>query len=271
MGRVVLITGATSGVGKACAEKLAASGFTVYGASRRVDENAQPPGLPYRLLRGDVTDADSVRACVQRVIAEVERIDVLINCAGFTMEGGVEDCSPEEVFEQFDTNVFGAHRMCREVLPHMRRCGGGLIINMSSVASEFVVPFQSFYSLTKTALDGLTVALRMEGRAFGVQATCINPGDIRSGFTAARRRARAFEEGSPYYEMARRSVEQMRHDEMAGMSPERVARLALKVVKRRRVRSRYFMEPKYRLLVFLKRLAPERLVERGVWSIYVGR
>lgn len=268
MGKVILVTGATSGIGLACADRLASMGHRVYGVGRRVPESGQTAPGGWQMLQCDITNQESVDRCVSRILEEAGRIDVLINCAGFGLGGAVEDCTTEEVKAQFETNFFGTHRMIRAVMPVMRRQGGGMILNMSSVAAEFVIPYQSFYSISKMAMDGLTTAVRMEGKPFGIIAASINPGDVNSGFTAARMQAAALTPESPYYRMAMKSIETMKRDEMNGMAPERVAELVVRLINRRTLKPQYFIEPQYKATVFLKRLLPKSAVEFLLSKMY---
>jgi len=225
---------------------------------------------PYFQIRCDVTDQTSVENLVNRVMEEQGRIDVLINCAGYGLGGGIEDTTVEEAQAQFNTNFFGTHRMIRSVLPVMRSQGQGKIITVSSVASEFAIPFQSFYSTSKMALDGMMLALRMEVRPFGIEAACVNPGDVRSGFTEARNQARGFNPDSPYYEWTRQSVETMKKDEMAGMDPEQVARVVAALVDKKRLRAKYFVESKYKAVMLLKRILPASVVESLLIQLYMA-
>ncbi len=269
--KVILIIGATSGIGRASAERLCALGHRVYGAGRRVGPGPEWAGLPYRALRCDVRDEASIAGCVREVLADAGRIDVLVYCAGFTYAGAVEDMSTEELREQFETNFFGAHRVIREVMGVMRRQGGGTILAISSVGSEFVLPYQSAYSQSKMALDGLILAVRMEGAAFGIRAACVQPGDARTDNTAARRLARRCVESSPYYQGTLAAIERMERDERNGISPDAVARLVARLAGRRRLRPKYRVEPQYRLLVFLKRLLPAGSSERVLMKMYGRR
>ncbi len=225
---------------------------------------------PYYLVRCDITHQASVEDLVNRVMAEQGRIDVLINCAGYGLGGGIEDTTVEEAQSQFNTNFFGTHRMIRAVLPVMRNQGQGKIITVSSVAAEFAIPFQSFYSTSKMALDGMMLALRMEVRPFGIEAACVNPGDVRSGFTDARNQAQGFNPESPYYEWTRQSVETMKKDEMAGMDPEQVARLVAALVDKKRLKAKYFVESKYKALMLLKRILPVSIVENLLTRLYIA-
>ena len=146
--KVLLITGASSGIGKICAEYLHGRGYKVYGASR-----TPPSGIGYPHIRMDVNDDGSVIAGMGEVVDKEGRIDVVVNCAGFGIAGSVEDTSLDEAKAQFETNFFGVLRVCKAVLPSMRRAGSGLIINISSIAGVVSLPFQGFYSAGKFALE----------------------------------------------------------------------------------------------------------------------
>lgn len=268
MPKVVVVSGATSGIGQKCAEQLNMRGYTVYATGRRVGTVSQDDKETYRLVRCDVTDQQSVDKLISQVMEEQGRIDVLINCAGFGLGGGVEDTTVEEAQTQFDINFFGTHRMIREVLPIMRQQRQGVIITVSSVASEFAIPFQGFYSASKMALDGMMQALRMEVRPFGIEATCVNPGDVKSGFTGARHQAQGCQPGTPYYDLSMRSIETMKKDEMAGLYPERVASMVCDLVEKRRLKPKYFVEGKYKAVMILKRILPLQTVENLLVRLY---
>lgn len=266
---VIAVTGATSGMGKACAEGLSASGHRVYGTVFGVEMDPAWEALPYALIPCDVTDQQDVEAFCGRIGDEAGRIDVLVNCAGFAFEGGVEDTTVEEAKSQFEVNLFGTHRIIREVLPVMRRQGGGKIITVSSFAGQVpAIPFQAFYSMSKKALDGLTEAIRTECRPFGIQATSINPGDVKTDFTGHRVRAAALTPESPYYQRSIRSIDAMKESEMGSQGPEVIARLVGRLVKERTLRPKYFVEPKYKAFLFLMRFMSKTRVEKLIESIY---
>src|ERR1700742_2799845 len=182
-GKIVLVTGASSGIGKRCCEYLAGLGMTVYGTSRSLQ--ASDAGK-FRTFKMDVTDDASVLDGVKWIEERHGRLDVVINCAGYGIAGAVEETTPQEAMAQIDTNFFGTHRVCRAVLPLMRRQKGGVIINISSLAGLLAVPFQAFYSASKFAMEGMTEALRMEVRPYGIRVALIEPGDFKSEFPANR-------------------------------------------------------------------------------------
>jgi NAD(P)-dependent dehydrogenase (short-subunit alcohol dehydrogenase family) len=268
-GKVVLITGASSGIGQTCAELLSARGHTVYGTSRK--PASSPAG--YRMLEMDVTQEESVRRAVASVLAKEGRIDVVVNNAGHALAGAIEDTSLEEAQRQLDTNFFGVLRVCHAVLPAMRARGEGLIVNVSSLGGSVGLPFQGLYSASKFALEGFTESLRQELAPFGVQATLVQPGDVRTRITDNRVRARGAGPDSAYrehFETALRIIEQ---EERAGAPPEAVARLVLELLGRENVKVRYTVgHLSQRALAAAKSALPSRTFERAVMSFYgLGR
>jgi NAD(P)-dependent dehydrogenase (short-subunit alcohol dehydrogenase family) len=210
--KVVLVTGASSGLGCAIAKALAAKGHRVFGTMRIVRAGAADG---FTALALDVTQDESVAACIAEVIRRAGRIDAAINNAGFGIAGAIEDTTAAEALAQFETNFFGTHRVCRAVLPHLRAQRAGMIINMSSLAGRIALPFQGFYSATKFAIEAYTEALRMEVHSFGIGVSMIEPGDFATSFTANRRMTRQCLPSSPYYESALRAIATMARDEQA--------------------------------------------------------
>jgi NAD(P)-dependent dehydrogenase (short-subunit alcohol dehydrogenase family) len=258
-GKVVLITGASSGIGKRCCEHLAHLGMTVYGASRSLPNNDSGR---FRTFRMDVTDDTSVNDGIQQIQARHGRIDVAINCAGYGIAGAVEETRPEEAMAQFDTNFFGAHRVCRAVLPMMRQQKDGVIINISSLAGLLAVPFQAFYSASKFAMEGMTEALRMEVRPFGIRVALIEPGDFKSEFPANRVNAADSAASNVYSDALARCVGVMREEETNGKEPDAVARLAERIINDPSPRLRYTVGPLgERIGPVLKSVLPYRLYE----------
>lgn len=269
MRKVIAVTGATSGMGKACVEKLSARGHKVYGTVYGIDMDPEWKNLPYKLLPCDITDQSSVETFYEQVRKEEKRIDGLVNCAGFGFEGSVEDTTVEEARFQFEVNFFGTHRMIREVMPVMREQGGGKIITISSLAAQVPsIPYGGFYSMSKKAVDGLVEALRVEGRPFGIQATSINPGDMKTDFTAARVRAAALKPGSAHYERAMKSIETGRKSELTSQGPEVIGELVCKLVDAKKLKPKYFIEPRYKVLLFLMRFMSNSRVEKMMESLY---
>ncbi len=267
---VVLITGATSGIGWACAEHLARRGYQVFGTGRRAPfpPEPAPPGKP-TLIRMDVTQDESVQQVVDFIVRETGRLDVAVNNAGFGIAGAVEDTSIEEAKAQLETNFFGVLRVCRAVLPVMRAQGEGLIVNISSLGGIIALPFQAMYSASKFAVEGLTEALRMEVRPFGIRVTLIEPGDMRTEFTAHRVRVAASGEGSAYRARFERTLQVMETDEQHGGSPEAVALLLERILRSPNPAPRYRVGPAFqRLAARLKGILPGRLFEWALAQYY---
>jgi NAD(P)-dependent dehydrogenase (short-subunit alcohol dehydrogenase family) len=263
---VALVTGASSGIGAACATRLAADGYRVFGTSRRA-----PPGQTEGIewLRLDVCDADSVATGVRQVIDAAGRIDVLVNNAGMGLAGAVEDTTPEDLVEQLDTNLLGPLRLVRAVAPHMRAQGAGRIVQISSLAGRIGVPFQGAYAASKFALEGLSEALALELRPFGIDVVLVQPGDMRSGFGAARRWTDGARASSVYRARATHAVATTEQAEQNGPPPERAARLVARIAAARRPRLRYVCAtPTERCALLLQRLLPGRLFERILRAVY---
>ncbi len=272
--RVVLITGTSSGFGKACAEHLHRRGYRVFGTSRRATPGRAPAAdggmsMGFETLAMDVTDDESVLCAVETVVREAGRIDVVVNNAGMGIAGAVEDTTDDEARVQMETNFFGVLRVCRAVLPQMREQGRGLIINISSIGGHVGVPFQAMYSASKFAVEGLSEALRMEVRPFGIHVVLIEPGDACTGFTSHRRRTVGSQRNPTYKQYCENALAVMEADERNGFAPERLARLVERVIQARSPRLRYVVAPVHEAAVLaLKPFLPARLFEWGVRAYY---
>ena len=173
--KTALVTGASSGIGEATALKLHELGFTVYGAARRTDRLEQLAQRGIKPLAMDVTDDESIRAGVERIIADTGRIDVLVNNAGYGSYGAIEDVPSAEARRQFDVNVFGAMRLTQLVLPHMREQRSGTVVNISSMGGKIFTPLGGWYHATKFAVEALSDCLRLEVKPFGINVVVIGP------------------------------------------------------------------------------------------------
>ncbi len=257
IGDVVLVTGATSGLGKACAEHLAALGYRVYGTGRK-PAAAEAGGV--RLLALDVTDDTSVRKAVREVLDRESRIDAVVCNAGYGIAGSVEETPLSEAKAQFETNFFGTLRTIQAVLPSMRAAGRGRVLVVGSMAGLAAVPYQSMYSAAKFALEGLVEALRLETKAFGIRCAIVEPGDHRTGFTDARKKSSA--PGSPYAGAMERCLGVMEKEERNGADPKDMARLVERLLRKDRLRVRYMVGPGFQKLAMnLKRILPSRAYE----------
>ena len=262
--RVVLVTGASSGIGLACATHLAGRGFRVYGTSRRA---AIPATGNLTMLTADVTDDYSVDKAVATVLDREGQLDILVNNAGMGVAGPVEATSIEEAKEQFEVNFFGAFRVCCAVLPAMRSQGSGYIVNIGSIGGVIAIPYQAMYSASKFALEGLSEALRMEVRPFGIRVVIIEPGDHKTALTQNRQ----FTEMPPeaYRKSFATALARTAHDEQSGRGPEQVARLLYRIINKRNPRLRYTIGPAaQRAAVLLKRLAPNSILEYSMRTYY---
>ncbi|MCR5611351.1 MAG: SDR family oxidoreductase [Clostridiales bacterium] len=261
MQRIVVITGATSGIGLAMADEFVKKGDKVYCLARR--ETAVPEGASF--IPCDVTDEARSKAAVGEVICREGRIDVLINNAGFGISGAVEFTELSDAKRQFDVNFFGTVNMTKAALPYMRTAGKGMILNTSSVAGVTPIPYQTYYSASKAAINSYTMALANEVRAFGIRVAALMPGDVKTGFTDARAKS---SKGADVYTSLEKSVKTMEHDERNGMSPERLAKRAYFISTRRRPKPLYSCGFVYSLLCTLAKLLPSRFVNFILGKLY---
>lgn len=257
MKKVVLITGISSGFGKQTAEHLAADGHIVYGTIRR-DVEISPA---INGLNLDLTNTDSLRQAVQTILQREGRIDVLINNAGMHTGGPIETSPIENIKLQMDTNFLGMVNLTREVLPVMRKQGGGTIINFSSIGGMMGLPFQSFYSAGKFAIEGFSEALRMEVKQFNIKVVLINPGDFHTSNSANRRNFLApTDTNDPYNEQFLRTLAIIEKDEANGWEPQVLARKLVRIVNLKNPRQRYIIASfEQKLAVLLKYILPGKL------------
>lgn len=259
--KVAIVTGAGSGIGFACAKALVQAGWSVYDFSRRDHPN---PGV--RHVKCDVSDEKQVADAVSAVTEEAGRIDLLVNNAGFGISGAIEFTRPEDIRRLLDVNLLGMDNMTRRVLPLMRKRKAGRIVNVSSVAAPLPVPFQAWYSASKAAITAYTLALRNEVAPFGIIVCAVLPGDIRTGFTAAREKQ--CEGDDIYGGRISRSVSAMEKDETGGLPPETAARVILRAATKKRPRAAYVVGIKYRAFVFLARFLPTTFVNAVEGKLY---
>jgi NAD(P)-dependent dehydrogenase (short-subunit alcohol dehydrogenase family) len=270
-GRIVLVTGASSGIGAATALLFAEQGAVVYCASRR----GLLPGQGATGLAGvlhplamDLTSDAAAAAGVEDILRREGRLDVLVHAAGDGLAGPVEVSAAEDAARQMDVNYFGALRLLGAALPAMRKQGEGRVILVGSVGGIFSLPFQTLYSSSKAALTMLSDGLRLELRPFNIQSTVILPGDVKTGFTAARRNVRT-PCPEAYQAAMQRAISTMERDEQGGMGPEKIARAILQTAEAKRPPARVVVGGSYRALVFLSRLLPHALVEKLIYLTYL--
>jgi NAD(P)-dependent dehydrogenase (short-subunit alcohol dehydrogenase family) len=264
--RVVLVTGASSGIGKCCAEHLSQQGCRVYGTSRRADltdseRRSSNPNL-FQMIQMDVTDESSVKKGIDHIIARESSIDVVVNNAGFAIIGSLEDTAIEEAKSQFETNFFGTLRVCRAVLPIMRQQRSGYIVSISSIGGLIGLPFQSAYCGSKFALEGAMEALRLEVRSFGIHVVLVEPGDIKTEITRHRRKTVESTRNSAYGGRFQKVVRLVESGERNGPTPDPIAKLINQVIRMNSPRLRYTVgKISQRIGVPLKKILPSHLFE----------
>jgi short-subunit dehydrogenase len=257
---VVLITGASSGIGRAVASVFASNGFEVFGTSRNPHRTEPIPGV--ELIALDVTDAASVTAAVTTVVQRAGRIDILVNNAGFGVLGAAEESSTAQAQDLFDTNFFGLVRVTREVLPYLRAQGSGRIVNVGSVLGFLPAPYAALYAASKHAVEGYSESLDHETRDFGVRVTVVEP-----AYTSTSFEANATDVDSPIgsYAPVRQHVKKVLvQSVLAGDDPAVVAQVVLKAATSRTPKLRYPAGPMARRLALLKKFAPTALLDKGI-------
>jgi NAD(P)-dependent dehydrogenase (short-subunit alcohol dehydrogenase family) len=265
----VLVTGCSSGIGRATARRLLEAGHVVYATARRPETLTELEAAGARTLALDVTDEESMSAAVKAVEAEHGSVGTLVNNAGYGVYGPVEEVAMSEVRREFETNVFGLGRMTQLVLPAMRGAGRGRIVNISSMGGRIVFPTGGWYHASKHAVEAMSDALRVEVAPFGVTVVVVEPGLIRTEFESVASGGLAPQAASgPYAQMRRNSDEVMRqaYRSRAGAPPEVVADVIRTAVEARRPRTRYVVTAAAKAQVQLRRLGGDRL-----WDTFVRR
>jgi NAD(P)-dependent dehydrogenase (short-subunit alcohol dehydrogenase family) len=255
---VILVTGASAGIGRECANHLASAGWSVVGASRRGTSSSS-----WRGVSMDVDNDDSVTKVIDEVLAEHGRLDAVLTCAGWGLAGAAENTPMENAKAQFETNFWGSVRVVRAALPKLRAQGGGRIVLMSSIGGILGIPYQSFYSASKFALEGYAESLAYEVAPFNIHVTLVEPGNFKTDFTISRTTVSV--DGDDAYDAAcEKAIAVMERDERNGADPADVARVVERVVRKknppRRVSVGKFDE---RMGIMGKRLLPFRLFERA--------
>jgi NAD(P)-dependent dehydrogenase (short-subunit alcohol dehydrogenase family) len=265
----VLITGCSTGIGRATAERLARNGLTVYATARRLDSIADLQAAGCRTLALDVTDEESMRAAVAAVEEADGAVGALVNNAGYSQSGAVETVPLDEVRRQFETNVYGLLRMCQLVLPGMRREGRGRIVNVSSMGGKLTFPGGGIYHATKYAVEAISDAMRFEVRGFGVYVSVIEPGLIKTNFAETAVDSVSEDEG-PYskFNSAVQASTAGVYDSALGKlggGPETVAKAIERAITARRPKTRYPVTASARFFMTQRALLPDR-----AWDAVVG-
>jgi len=267
MKKVALVTGASSGIGRAAAELFAKKGYTVYAAARSMEKLEAMATDAIRPVSLDVTDDASMRACVKQVFWIMGRIDVLVNNAGYGSYGAVEDVPMEEARRQIEVNVFGLARMTQLVLPAMREARSGKIINITSMAGRIWTPFGAWYHASKFAVEGLSASMRLELRPLGIDVVLIEPGAILTPWSGiAAQHLRDTSRGGAYAAAAMRSA-----DRLSGIyegryitKPEVIAKCIVKAAMKRHPRTRYLIGFGAKPMVWIQKIFGDRVYDRLV-------
>ena len=259
--KIAVVTGASSGIGRCTAIALRDMGCKVYDLSRR---NIPIDNVTH--IKTDITIESDVMSAVKEIIDTDGRVDILVNCAGFGISGAVEFTSTEEAKKQFEVNFFGAVIVTRAILPYMRERRSGRIVNISSVAAVAHIPFQTYYSASKAAIESYTACLDNEVKMYGVRATAVEPGDICTEFTGARQKS--FEGDDVYGGRISKSVASMEKDEQKGMSPEVAGKYIAKVALRKKIKPVCAIGVSYKVLSVMCKTFPCSLRNFVVGMLY---
>ena len=260
--KIVLITGASGGIGSAIAEYLLNKGYTIYGTTRNLNSAHK---TRYHNLQLNVQNEDSIKACVQEIIKKEGQIDILVNNAAYGLCGAIKDSTIEEVKDLFETNFFGVHRMIREIVPIMIKQGKGRIINIGTFGGRLGLPFQGVYSASKAALAIYTDALKIELLRDNIQVSLIEPGDTRTDFNASRKYVESYEKDMD----AQRAVRIMYEAEQKGTKPVKIAKSVYRATKAKRPKPRYTRGPDTKFFGTLMRLLPYT-VHSFIARLYYG-
>lgn len=256
--KVVLVTGASSGIGNSIACFLAKKGYRVYGTSRKSSNSSSE----FAFLTLDVTQPESVKRAVAKIISEAGKIDILINNAGIGITGPLEETPNDEIKKAFDTNLFGPLNVIKEVLPEMRKQNSGLIINITSIAGYMGLPFRGIYSATKGALGLLTESFRMEIKDFNIKMSNVAPGDFATNIASGRYHAPVIK-GSPYEEQYKKSLEIMNSHVDRGENPEVMAQVIFKIIQKENPDTHYKVgEKMQKFSIVLKHILPDKIFEK---------
>jgi NADP-dependent 3-hydroxy acid dehydrogenase YdfG len=266
MEKVALITGISSGFGKATGGVLSSKGYKVYGLSRKQNDDLTGN---IKTLQVDVTDRAAVLKAVATLIEKEGRIDVLINNAGMGISGAIEDSSTEDISLQMNTNFMGYVNMIQAVLPAMRKQNSGTIINISSIGGLMGLPYQGFYSASKFAIEGLSEALRMELMPFKIKVIVIQPGDFFTNFTANRKPSLNNSSDGAYEKQFRNALSIIEKDEKGGLSPDFLARKIARILEQKSPCHHYVIASfEQKFAVLLKQILPGSWFSKTLSSHY---
>lgn len=266
MSRVALVTGGTSGIGRAICNELAEKGLIVYGSGRNVDNGSQLDS--FKTVRIDVTKDVSVAEGVNYILEKEGRIDVLVNNAGIGMAGAIEDSEIIEILEVFNTNIAGILRMCKMVLPIMRQQGRGHIINISSVGGLMGLPYRGIYSSSKSSVELISESMSMEVMKFGIKVIIIEPGDFKTNINTNRKVSRQTK--TSIYKNEFEHIHHLINEEVSkGQDPKKIGKLVYKIISKKKPKLRYNTGNfSSKLALFIKGVLPSRWFEAILMKHY---
>ena len=265
MQKVILITGASSGIGKSIGDFLHDNGFKVYGTSRNPDNY---PKSKFTLLALDVRNPATIQQSIDQILSESKKIDIVINNAGVGITGPLEEIPMSEIKNNFETNFFGPIEVIKAVLPKMREQKSGLIINITSIAGYMGLPFRSIYSASKGALELISESLNMEVKPFGINIVCVAPGDFATNIASGRFHAPIIE-GSDYEKQYSNNLKMMNNHVDSGGNPIEMAEAIFRIINNSNPRIHYkvgaFMQ---KFSIVLKRILPDKVYEKILMKHY---
>ncbi len=256
--KVAFVTGATSGLGYAIANRLASEGFIVYGGGRRQANSSDEASFIH--ISVDVTNEESVQRAKDFIFSREDHLDLIVCAAGNGVSGSIEETPIEDAKAQFEVNFYGVARAVKAMLPAMRAQNSGKIIIIGSAAGKIGMPFQGYYSASKFALEGFVESIRYEVRPFGIEVCIVEPGDFKTGFTAARKKISP--QNSPYREKMLTALGIQERDEMHGIDPMVAAERIVKLAASRKFPIRISVGPLFeRFAIWARRFLPDALFE----------
>lgn len=270
MKKVALVTGASSGIGKATAKQLLSDGLIVYVAARRIEKMKDLEALGAIAVKMDVTEESEMVNCVKMIQDQHGGVDILVNNAGYAIYGAMEDTSMEDARRQFEVNIFGLARMTQLVLPYMREKGSGTIINISSMGGKIYTPLGSWYHATKHALEGWSDCLRLELAPFGIDVVIIEPGAIKTEFGEVMIQPMLDRSGEgPYSALAHKMAKatQGTYEKGGASSPEVIAGVISKAVKANKPKTRYVAGKMAKPVMFLRKYLSDRMFDRMIMKM----
>jgi short-subunit dehydrogenase len=267
MKKVILITGASAGMGKEFTKELLNDGHIVYGAARRVDKMEDIKALGVKVLEMDVTDEASMVKGIETIVNAEGRIDVLVNNAGFGSYGAIEDVSISDAKYQLDVNVFGAARLAQLVLPHMRKQHFGRIINITSIGGKLALPLGGWYHASKFALEALSDSLRNEVAQFGIDVVVIEPGGVKSEWAGiAADNLLKVSKNTAYGTLTKQFADALKKTEEKNAEPGVIADLVRKAIEAKKPKTRYSGGYMAKVALFMRKLLPDRTFDKMMLS-----